>query len=649
MPETFKGNPSNFHNRGLYSLWAHFVEFCIQNANMLNRSKHRDICEESFFQISGYKENPHVPGAKRLDVLIRLSLGKIFVPVDYVLTPLGHAAKGMSFGKGVASSGIYPAVDVSLRKTWTEGALGGAVSSLSFLLYDECDDEEERMRRDRDLSTTPLLPHQKVSQKPPVHPPLAVSTASEKRRFSTSDISIGSSASTLTGGGLLILHPDSNSPSDSDDDGPLSFGYTNPRGTGGIGPVGLAGESDDITYTDKEIYRDPFSRRSSLQSSTLDLYDTNTGLSTLDSVSHPSNWGLSDESTAMKPMTMSFQTVQSLLPQTSLTSSANTLSAASAPTDDWLSVMESETLSRFPPVSSSSSLNAISNSNGNTEGLDLTFGAFGTPSTGSREKDTAVGSGLVFGTGLRQSSSFPALTIDTDAIPTNDATASSVWDSSSSARGVGEKVIEEPVSYVVTDWLNGNSTSTASTTAWPTAVTTTSALSAPTDSGADYLLEGLTLDDEPDEPLVPSISLDELIEEASRNEEEGMVERDVEEDNYGMYPLEEGEIYEGLAGSDEDGLHKDMGDVLTFSGFGENEGEAHEDFFKASAITSSFWADSGLSSSTAVDSLEEDYARNEFAMEVVKGSTDDFWSNLLGPGQSTGTDVFDVSDHETAN
>lgn len=77
IPEAFKLNPLNYHNRGLYSLWAHFVEFCVHNSHYLAR-RFGDISSEPFFQISSYQENPHVPGAKRLDIFITLSMGRSY-------------------------------------------------------------------------------------------------------------------------------------------------------------------------------------------------------------------------------------------------------------------------------------------------------------------------------------------------------------------------------------------------------------------------------------------------------------------------------------------------------------------------------------------------------------------------------------------
>jgi hypothetical protein len=81
IPDAFRINQSNFHNRGLYSLWAHFVEFCLHNSVFYTK-KLRDITSEPFFQLSAYRENPHIPGAKRLEVFIQLSLGKRIVKLS---------------------------------------------------------------------------------------------------------------------------------------------------------------------------------------------------------------------------------------------------------------------------------------------------------------------------------------------------------------------------------------------------------------------------------------------------------------------------------------------------------------------------------------------------------------------------------------
>lgn len=87
IPESFKMNPHNFHNRGLYSVWAHFVEFCIHN-NVLVSKQFADIRTEPFFEMSNYRENPHVPQGKRLPVFIHLSMTK----PERRPTPYGWAA-----------------------------------------------------------------------------------------------------------------------------------------------------------------------------------------------------------------------------------------------------------------------------------------------------------------------------------------------------------------------------------------------------------------------------------------------------------------------------------------------------------------------------------------------------------------------------
>lgn len=75
IPEQFKFNPHNFHNRGLYSVWAHFVEYCIHN-NVLTAKRFTDVSAEPFFEMSNYRDNPHVPQAKRLAVFLHLSMTK---------------------------------------------------------------------------------------------------------------------------------------------------------------------------------------------------------------------------------------------------------------------------------------------------------------------------------------------------------------------------------------------------------------------------------------------------------------------------------------------------------------------------------------------------------------------------------------------
>lgn len=122
IPDAFRSNPSNFHNRGLYSLWAHFVEFCVHNSVFYTK-KYRDVTSEPFFQVSAYRENPHVPGAKRLDVFVKLSLGKSLCPASIALSPALS-----SFNRDSASnyrfSSKEPVMNALMekqkRKTWSE-------------------------------------------------------------------------------------------------------------------------------------------------------------------------------------------------------------------------------------------------------------------------------------------------------------------------------------------------------------------------------------------------------------------------------------------------------------------------------------------------------------------------------------------------
>lgn len=121
IPEAFKVNPANFHNRGLYSLWAHFVEFCIHN-NIYYSGKQRDLSSEAFFQISGYKENPHISGAKRLDVLIHLSLGK---SIQSERRTVGILEEGPFF-----QSDFAPLQKASMRKTWSGPQLESSITNI---------------------------------------------------------------------------------------------------------------------------------------------------------------------------------------------------------------------------------------------------------------------------------------------------------------------------------------------------------------------------------------------------------------------------------------------------------------------------------------------------------------------------------------
>lgn len=80
IPESFKLNPSNFHNRGIYSIWTHFIEFCMHiNKQQFKEKDHRLVNVEEdnsiFEKNRNSKENAHIPGANRLKIFVDLSNG----------------------------------------------------------------------------------------------------------------------------------------------------------------------------------------------------------------------------------------------------------------------------------------------------------------------------------------------------------------------------------------------------------------------------------------------------------------------------------------------------------------------------------------------------------------------------------------------
>lgn len=71
IPESFSSLMSSFHNRGIYSIWNHFAEFCAHNSRL--QEEQRPIERDPFFQVSNYLGNRHVFGTYRLKIFVHLS------------------------------------------------------------------------------------------------------------------------------------------------------------------------------------------------------------------------------------------------------------------------------------------------------------------------------------------------------------------------------------------------------------------------------------------------------------------------------------------------------------------------------------------------------------------------------------------------
>lgn len=72
IPESFASIHASFHNRGLYSVWNHFVEFCAHNNRLEIENKPME--RDTFFQVSDYTGNRHIFGTYRLSVFVHLSV-----------------------------------------------------------------------------------------------------------------------------------------------------------------------------------------------------------------------------------------------------------------------------------------------------------------------------------------------------------------------------------------------------------------------------------------------------------------------------------------------------------------------------------------------------------------------------------------------
>lgn len=72
IPESFASAFSSFHNRGLYSVWNHFVEFCVNNNRIQAENKLMEM--DAFFQVSDYLGNRHIFGTYRLKIFVHLSM-----------------------------------------------------------------------------------------------------------------------------------------------------------------------------------------------------------------------------------------------------------------------------------------------------------------------------------------------------------------------------------------------------------------------------------------------------------------------------------------------------------------------------------------------------------------------------------------------
>lgn len=71
IPESFKYHYSNYHNKGVYSLWNHFVEFCAENKKL--EDKNMNIEDSEYFGDYNRSYNRHLIHCKRLDVFLEYS------------------------------------------------------------------------------------------------------------------------------------------------------------------------------------------------------------------------------------------------------------------------------------------------------------------------------------------------------------------------------------------------------------------------------------------------------------------------------------------------------------------------------------------------------------------------------------------------
>ena len=72
IPESFASIHASFHNRGLYSVWNHFVEFCAHNSRI--EAENKPMERDNFFQVSDFAGNRHIYGTYRLSVFVHLSV-----------------------------------------------------------------------------------------------------------------------------------------------------------------------------------------------------------------------------------------------------------------------------------------------------------------------------------------------------------------------------------------------------------------------------------------------------------------------------------------------------------------------------------------------------------------------------------------------
>jgi hypothetical protein len=108
IPESFASLMSSFHNRGIYSIYNHFAEFCVHN-NRLDE-EHRPIEHDDFFQISSYLGNRHVFGTYRL---------KTFVHLSTVVETTPNVSKlDLSFASGITTTSGGSVTDSSLARSF---------------------------------------------------------------------------------------------------------------------------------------------------------------------------------------------------------------------------------------------------------------------------------------------------------------------------------------------------------------------------------------------------------------------------------------------------------------------------------------------------------------------------------------------------
>jgi hypothetical protein len=522
---------------------------------------------------------------------------------------------------------------------------------LSFLL----NDEEEH----QDGAATPLLPHLQQTipvrssalggvgsgQRPPAHPPV------RERRFSMSDVSIGSVATTGMGG-LMNFHPDSDSESENEDDG--EGHYFRPSGPPRVGPLGAVDSA--FPFTEK-IEKQPGIAKmmgGSLQSNTFDLYDSSIPVGG----SFPSH----DQSDLFGSSNRSlFESDRPSVAVSDRWTPPLGLSKQPFATDDWLDSLEFNNRAKeenggdtwlSQPIKSMNSIAAppLPVEEG------LVFGDFGSsdaftleesPSssdelfassaaTGSIFSKESEANALVFGTGLRASSSFPSLTMANGNNGDGSGRLTNKIEESTKSTGIA--AFDE-------------------SSFWPS-----SATAAGSALVSDWGLTDLGRHDQVTFAFDRQQNLSDWPVLPSKDDQQTNVWGEIQKSALVPNPLdsligdEEANVFKEESGELDDnfGFFHSDDDVIRDENHGDNkdreEGDEHEAFYWGENLHEKF-------------PQEQDFSAwsNGFEDQVAEGHGDDnsngiFWNVRPGHCDNFGfdndddaVDIFDVCDHEEAN